>query len=83
MLRVMFFASFRERLNTRQVEVPLAAPATVAQVIAGLIDQGGEPWREVLEGDNVVMALNQAVCEPGTTVRDGDELAFYPPVTGG
>lgn len=83
MVQVLFFASFRERLNSRGREVSIHTPATVATVVDQLVADGGESWGEVLHGENVVIALNQEVCEREAAVEDGDELAFYPPVTGG
>ena len=61
----------------------VALPASVGSVVEQLVHEGGDTWREVLLGDNVVIALNQEVCEVDAPVADGDELAFYPPVTGG
>ena len=84
MVRILFFASFREQLNTRQMELELTtAPCTVSDLISRLITAGGDSWRRVLEGDNLVIAVNQSVCTRQQSVCDGDEVAFYPPVTGG
>lgn len=84
MIRVLFFASYREALKTRSMELQLPLPSsTVATVLESLIAEGGELWRQVLDNPNRVVAVNQAVCEMEQPVKDGDEVAFYPPVTGG
>lgn len=83
MIKVLFFAGFREQLGTRERDVQVALPASIGSVVEQLVREGGDTWREVLQGDNVVIALNQEVCEVDAPVSDGDELAFYPPVTGG
>ena len=84
MVCILFFASFREQLNTRQMALELVEESiSVAGLMARLIDDGGEPWRQVLESDNLVIAVNQQICDRQYLVRDGDEVAFYPPVTGG
>ncbi len=83
MMRILFFADFREQLDTRQLELELDESCTVSTLIARLIRQGGENWRRVLESDNLVIAVNQTICDAGKNLVDGDEIAFYPPVTGG
>lgn len=83
MVKVLFFAGFREQLGTRERDVEVPQPASVGSVLEQLVSEGGDNWRDVLLGDNVVIALNQEVCEVDAPVSDGDELAFYPPVTGG
>ena len=84
MVRILFFASFREQLNTRQMALELVGKSSrVDELMARLIDDGGDAWRQVLEGDNLVIAVNQQICDRQQLVLDGDEVAFYPPVTGG
>lgn len=84
MVHILFFASFREQLNTRQVELELTdTPCSVADLMGRLIATGGEAWQHVLGSDNLVIAVNQSVCSRQQAVCDGDEVAFYPPVTGG
>ena len=84
MVTVRFFASFRERLNMRQLQVPLPQPeCRVADLLSHLIATGGETWAEVLSTENLVIAVNQMVCDREKVIRAGDEVAFYPPVTGG
>lgn len=75
-VQVRFFAGLRERLGIsgRELEVPAGTP--VAQLWSLLVP--GEPLPE-----NVLMACNMEYVEPGRIVEDGDEIAFFPPVTGG
>lgn len=82
MIRVLFFARLREQLDTDATELE-AAPATVAEARARLVEAGGPRWRSVLEEDNIIAAVNQEVVSLDAPLRDGDELAFFPPVTGG
>lgn len=84
MVRVLFFASYREQLNTRQLELAMDGDScSVAELIARIIDDGGPVFQQVLSSENLVIAVNQTVCDPQQRLHDGDELAFYPPVTGG
>lgn len=84
MITVLYFARLREALGTGSERIAL--PATVRDVEgvrALLIARGGE-WKKVLApGNPVRAAVNQAVAAGDTPVADGDEIAFFPPVTGG
>lgn len=84
MVTVRFFASYREKLNTRQLQVPLPRPGCrVSDLLEQLVASGGELWADVLARDNTVVAVNQVVCDLQRVIGEGDEVAFYPPVTGG
>jgi molybdopterin synthase sulfur carrier subunit len=84
MIRILYFARLREQLGTGQDELPAtAAPLTIEAVIATLRARGGA-WGEAFDGSHPLLcALNQEVAERAAIVRDGDEVAFFPPVTGG
>lgn len=84
MIEVHYFASIRERLGC-DMEVLAATPAltTVNAVIDALVQKHGEPWAKVLCQGRVLVAVNQLVSELNAPVTDGDEVAFFPPVTGG
>ena len=75
-LTVKFFASLRESVGCREVEVDSAHAATVED--AWRLATGGRPVP-----DNVVVAVNLEYAQSGAPVRAGDEVAFFPPVTGG
>jgi molybdopterin synthase sulfur carrier subunit len=84
MITVHYFASIRESLGCAHEDVPAGAgTATVAALMDTLIALHGAQWHKVLREGRVLMAVNQAVARPDTSVRDGDEVAFFPPVTGG
>jgi len=83
MIRVLFFARLREQLDVGQLELsPAEAGATVAELKQRLVDRG-EPWASALGADNLLCALNQQQARGDEAVAAGDEVAFYPPVTGG
>lgn len=84
MIRLRYFASLRERLGVD--EEALALPPGVADVAAvrALLCRRGGAWAEALaESQPVLCAVNQGMARPGDAVADGDEVAFFPPVTGG
>jgi molybdopterin synthase sulfur carrier subunit len=79
-----FFASVREALGTTSESVELPdGVETVGAVRAFLIARGGA-WAQALgEGRALRMACNQVMCQSETVVKEGAEVAFFPPVTGG
>jgi len=73
---VKYFASFRERMGRDQDSLTADGVRDVTDV-----------WRRVGDGEplpgNVLMAVNMEYVPAEHPVRDGDEVAFFPPVTGG
>ncbi|MBB3046661.1 molybdopterin synthase sulfur carrier subunit [Litorivivens lipolytica] len=82
MIRILFFAKLREALGCHELEWPVTEPVKVSAVREQLIKKH-PAWEEVLCAPNVLTALNQEVVSLESQVNPGDELAFYPPVTGG
>ncbi|WP_342118685.1 molybdopterin converting factor subunit 1 [Pseudoduganella sp. OTU4001] len=82
-INLKYFASVREALGGGETVSLPAGVATVGAVRAWLIARG-EPWASALsEGRALRMACNQRMCEAEAPVSAGDEVAFFPPVTGG
>lgn len=82
MIRVLYFASLRERLG-RGDEAIAADTATVAELRAQLSARGGV-WAEVFgPQQRVLAAVNQEMAGPDQVIQGGDEVGFFPPVTGG
>lgn len=82
MIRVVFFASIREGLGIPGLDLEPGDIANTVDLIARLRARGA-PWGEVLGREDMLVAVNQTMVEPGAPVTDGDEVAFFPPVTGG
>jgi molybdopterin synthase sulfur carrier subunit len=82
-VNVLYFASLREALGRsgEALELP-AGVATVAALRAHLAARG-EAWQALGEGRNVRAALNQRMAGADAVLEAGDEVAFFPPVTGG
>ncbi len=79
---VRYFASIREALGTGSETLTTQA-ATVGALRDELIARGGAAAEALAPGRAVRMALNQNLCEGAAPMRQGDEVAFFPPVTGG
>lgn len=84
MIRVLYFARLREALGTGSEQILL--PATVSNLDglrSLLVARGGVWTQELASGKAVRAAVNQSIASGDTQVTDGDEIAFFPPVTGG
>lgn len=75
-IKTLFFASLREQVGNSSLQTDWQAGMTASQVWQAATGQATLP-------DNVLVACNQAYCAADTLVQDGDEVAFFPPVTGG
>ncbi len=81
---VRFFAGLREQLGkeVEEIDVP-AGVGTVAALRGHLVERGGDWQAAFAEKKLVRAAVNQEMAQPGATIKAGDEVAFFPPVTGG
>ena len=83
-IRLLYFASLREQLGMGAEELALpGGVATVAALRAHLMARDAH-WQAALSPQKALrVAVNQDVAQAETAVRPGDEVAFFPPVTGG
>jgi molybdopterin synthase sulfur carrier subunit len=80
-ITVRFFARIREQLGVAELQWP--AVDSVQDLIGALVQARGVDWGNVLQAPQTIVAINQQVGSAGTPLADGDEVAFFPPVTGG
>ena len=83
MIQLRYFASLRETLETgeEQIEIPDGV-----HDLAGLtrwLQERGEAWTSSLADKRLHVAINQEIVKADATITDGDEIAWFPPVTGG
>jgi sulfur-carrier protein len=83
MARFLYFAWVREKIGvaTETFDLPPDV-STVANVIAHLRGQG-EQYEQALADDNLRVAVNQTYAQANSPVANGDEIAIFPPVSGG
>ena len=83
-VKILYFASIREKLGRDAEELDLpAGVATIAALRTHLRARGGA-WADALaEGKLLRTAVNQDMAQPAAAIKAGDEVAFFPPVTGG
>lgn len=75
-VKVRFFASMRDRMGRAEESVAIQGATTVAEL-----------WKNISKGTpmptSMLIAVNMEYTDPNHAVKDGDEVAFFPPVTGG
>jgi molybdopterin synthase sulfur carrier subunit len=76
-VKIVFFASLREALGVDSVDLQISGSSSVSALIS-------QPeWLGILTAENIRIAVNQDLINEDVGVVDGDEVAFFPPVTGG
>ncbi len=82
MLQLRFFASLRDQLNCDGESLDWNDNFSIASDVRKVLVARGTPW-DTLSKSTVLIAINQEMGNDETTINDGDEIAFFPPVTGG
>jgi molybdopterin synthase sulfur carrier subunit len=83
-MRVLYFALLRERVGVPEESVtPPDEVRTVAELVAWLRSRSPQHDAALADPAMVRVAVNQDYAQPGDAVQPGDEIAFFPPVTGG
>ncbi|WP_193771142.1 molybdopterin-guanine dinucleotide biosynthesis protein B [Candidatus Magnetaquicoccus inordinatus] len=83
MARILYFAWVREKIGTPEERITLPGTVqTVAQLIAYLRDKG-EPYHSLLADSQLRVAVNQRYATANDPLSDQDEVAIFPPVSGG
>lgn len=87
MIKVLFFASLRDQLNTDQVLVDYqqlaAGGETNTTGLQAYLCRENPQWHQIFRSQMILSAVNQEISHRETALQDGDEVAFFPPVTGG
>jgi molybdopterin synthase sulfur carrier subunit len=84
MIRVLYFARLREDLGKASEELTLPGDVTTVAALRAHLMTRGATWQQALgQEKGLRVAVNQEVADPATPVGAGDEVAFFPPVTGG
>lgn len=79
-LKILYFASLSEAIGKTAENIDLPPGVTTVGALRKVI---GERHSALLTTKNVRAAVNRKMCEMDATIADGDEVAFFPPVTGG
>ncbi|MDQ7048230.1 MAG: MoaD/ThiS family protein [Enterobacterales bacterium] len=83
---VLFFASYKQLLGVSELNVELENGAIIADLCRKLLEnaKNNEKWQQVFASEtSLKIACNQTLCDPDKGLQQGDQVAFFPPVTGG
>ena len=84
MADILYFASLAEMLGQKSESVELPADCATVEDLVNLLRARGEPFASAFDGSTrILVAINQEMSEPTAGISGGDEIAFFPPVTGG
>lgn len=82
MIKILFFARLREQLSTDSLQIPASENLTTESIRQQLA-KTDELWAKVMVADSLLVAVNHQITDWSHNVKAGDEVAFFPPVTGG
>lgn len=83
MIKVLFFAQVRELLGIDKLELEFQDNLTSAEALRSHLAAKDEKWARIMANDKLLVAVNQTISHWQASIKDGDEVAFFPPVTGG
>ena len=84
MLRVLYFARLREALGTSEEHIDLPEPERTVESLLNHLRARGERWQGALAPTQLYrVAVNQELVDSMAVLKAGDEVAIFPPVTGG
>ena len=84
MVKVLYFARLKESLNYSIEDIDLPVDVRDVAALKRHLAARGGVWQELFAGKQVVRgAINHALVADDAAIKDGDEVAFFPPVTGG
>ena len=82
-IKILFFAGLREALGTGSEALALPTGIATVGALRDHLAARGEAWTALATTKNLRAAVNQQMVGAEAAVKPGDEVAFFPPVTGG
>lgn len=84
MADILYFAGLAETVGLKKEVIELPQTCKTAGDLVALLRSRGEPFASAFDGQTrLLIAINQEMSEPGAEIKNSDEIAFFPPVTGG
>jgi len=84
MIKIKYFARLGEALQLKEENLEFDGAIITVNDLLDLLRSRGEPWVSQFSSKNsVLMALNHEMCNSNSIIKSGDEVGFFPPVTGG
>ena len=83
MVKLLYFANLRESLGLAYEAIDLPPDVRNVAALRNHLAMRGKQWELLAHAKNLRAAVNQDMADDEALVADGDEIAFFPPVTGG
>lgn len=83
MLKLCYFASVREQLGKNEETMALPDQIRTVGELSMLLSERGESWKILADEKSVLIAVNQQVSSREQVLHGSEEIAFFPPMTGG
>ncbi len=83
MIHILFFARLREQLGCSNLDLDWSEELASVKALRAQLQSHSPEWAQALGADNIVVAVNQQQVDVEHAIAAGDEVAFFPPVTGG
>lgn len=82
-LSLLYFASLGEKLGVDKESIALENDTPTIAALKNQLAARGDTWAKLLHDKSTRCAVNQAIANDNTALHNGDDVAFFPPVTGG
>ncbi len=82
-IQILYFARLRDDLNISSERFELESHVSTLEVLRTELSKRGDAWQKALGDPNLLIAVNQDMASWDSELKAGDEVAFFPPVTGG
>ena len=83
-IKILYFARLKEAVNYSSEDIDLPETIKTITALKNYLSQRGEIWANLFSGKQVIRAaINHALVDDLALIQADDEVAFFPPVTGG
>ena len=83
-IKILYFSRIKEAVNYSTEDIDLPADVSTITALKNYLSLRGDTWANLFNGKQVVRAaINHALVDDLAVIQAGDEVAFFPPVTGG
>lgn len=83
-IKILYFARIKESVNYSTEDLLLPAGVETVTALKNHLAERGETWADLFSGKQMIRAaINHELVDNLAVIKEGDEVAFFPPVTGG